>query len=57
MNRFISAIQELIMITMIFGVIAFCSGHIKTDRVYALSTVVTAINEAEDTVTVTDFNL
>lgn len=56
MNRFISAIPELIMATLIFGVAAFSSDYKQIDRVYSLSTVVTAIDKANDTVTVTDFN-
>ena len=56
MNRFISAIPELIMATLIFGVAAFSGDYKQIDRVYSLSTVVTAINKSEDTVTVTDFN-
>lgn len=38
MNRFISAIPELIMATLIFGVAAFSSDYKQIDRVYSLST-------------------
>ena len=55
MNKFISALPELIMAGMVFTVAAF-SSRIEPSRVYSLATVVTAIDESEDVVTVTDFN-
>lgn len=49
------AAPVLIMVGMVIAAAAF-SGRIEADRVYPLATVVTAIDESEDVVTVTDFN-